>query len=405
MRMPLLQDLAVWAITSALAIAGAKFGAYFIAPDQQTPLCESLAHYDGYNYADIAENGYAYVPGEASNVAFFPAFPLASRWVHRITGLSLFPAMVLISNLSGALAFIVAGAYLRLRPQLGCIRHSTSLPSNGTDSDANGYVLLAMGLLPATFFLRMAYTESTFLLLCVLTLYGLSSRWPVVPLALTVGLATAVRPVGVALLLPLAGYIVQSSGITMRSAQRLAWALPLACWGLAAYMVFQGVEFHQPFAFAITQEYHRVRPPGAFADKLLSLFSWEPLWDAYDRGSPGYWQALTHMSCGLFSLSFLNPIYLCATAALVAWGTWKRLLTGYEILLAVPLIVMPYLTRAYEMRMLSQSRFMVVVFPAYIVLGHLLSRLPRLVACSALAFFGFLMGSLAALFPAGHMSI
>jgi hypothetical protein len=403
--LPALQDITIWAITSALVIAGAEFGRQFIRPELGISFYQSLAWHDGYNYAHIATDGYSYTPGDASDVAFFPAYPLACRWLSRITGLSIIPVMLLVSNLFGALAFAVAGAYLRRRPQLEWHADSACSPAHLARVNALQYAMLSMGLLPATFFLRMAYTESMFLFLSVLTLYGIHRRWPLGALAVTVGLATAVRPVGVALLVPLSWYVVQSSDSKMASLRRLGLTLPLACWGLAGYVIFQAVEFHQPFAFAITQHYHRVRPFGTFTDEVLSLLSWEPIREAYNPGSPGYWQALGHVPSRLFSLDFMNPIYLCATAALIAIGAWKRLLTSYEILLALPLIAIPYFTRAYEMRMLSQARFMVVVFPAYIVLGHLLSRLPRMVACAILAFSGFLMGSLAALFAAGYWLI
>lgn len=403
--MSLLQDIAIWAIASALVIAGAEFGRQFIRPDQETSFCQALAWHDGYNYAHVAADGYSYTPGDASYVAFFPAYPLASRWLSHVTGLAIIPAMLLVANFFGALAFAVAGAYLRRRAQLGRHEGTPSSPEAGVRAEAINYAILSMGLLPATFFLRMAYTESMFLLLSILTLYGISRRWPLALLAVTVGLATAVRPVGVALLVPLSWYVLQSSGSKMASLRRLGWTLPLACWGLAGYIVFQAIEFHQPFAFAITQHYHRVRPFGTFSDEVLSLLSWEPIWDAYNPGSPGYWQALGHVSSRLFSLDFMNPICLCATAALITIGAWKRWLTSYEIVLALPLIAIPYFTRAYEMRMLSQARFMVVVFPAYIVLGRLLSRLPRVVSCAILAFSGFLMGSLAALFAAGYWLI
>src|SRR3982751_5393003 len=45
-----------------------------------------LFRWDSYWYADIAETGYSYVPGEQSRVAFFPAFPLCLRAFKAITG-------------------------------------------------------------------------------------------------------------------------------------------------------------------------------------------------------------------------------------------------------------------------------------------------------------------------------
>jgi hypothetical protein len=134
----------------------------------------------------------------------------------------------------------------------------------------------------------------------------------------------------------------------------------------------------------------------------MSLLTWEPIRDTYDQFSPGYWRALYDMKSTLFSMEFANPIYLIGTASLVVVGALKRWLTSYEVLLSIPLLVIPYATRAYEMRMLSQGRFAAAVFPVYIVLGHLLARMPTAVAVSLLAFSGLMMGIYAALFAAGY---
>jgi hypothetical protein len=167
-------------------------------------------------------------------------------------------------------------------------------------------------------------------------------------------------------------------------------------------MLFQYCKFGQPFAFALTQKYHRMRPLGTTSDWILSLLSWEPIRDTYNPASPGYWQALHYSPSRLFSLEFANPIYLVGFAALIVLGAWKRWLTTYEVLLAVPLLAISYFTRAYEMRMLSQARFAAVVFPAYIVLGQLLARMFPAVAASLLALSGLLLGIYAALFAAGY---
>jgi hypothetical protein len=404
--------ISCWAVTTAAVVAGAIFGNGFVKSDGSPGFLDSLARIDGQNYRHIAENGYAYQPNAPSNVAFFPAFPLAARWLARATGLGTVPAQLLVSNVCCVTAFLLMGAYLqrRVAPEHGVRLDSTS----GIDSahvlagdsrrprDVSGYALLAMGLLPTTIFFRMAYTESMLLCLAILSLYGIVRAWPLPVVALVVGLATAVRPVGVALLLPLFWYAWRGSDSRRQVAYRLAYALPLGCWGLVAYMLYLYLDFGQPLAFALTQEHHRMRPAGTMEDKLLSLLSWEPIRDTYNPLSPGYWQALHYSPSRLFSLEFANPIYLIGTAALIAWGAWKRWLTTCEILLAVPLLAIPYFTRAYEMRMLSQARFAAVVFPAYIVLGHLLARMPLVIAGALLALSGLFMGLFAALFAAGY---
>jgi Gpi18-like mannosyltransferase len=98
--------------------------------------------------------------------------------------------------------------------------------------------LLAFGLLPTTVFFRMAYGESLFVLAVVLLLYGIARRQPLWLWALVAGAATAIRPVGVALLPPLACAAWQRSSSASRGVPQLGWILPLGCWGLALYVLY-----------------------------------------------------------------------------------------------------------------------------------------------------------------------
>jgi len=390
-----------WAITSVVVFVGAALGNYIIRPDKPFAFVDSLACIDGRNYARIAETGYSYRDKEPSNVAFFPAFPLAARLLSRLASTGTFSAQLIISNTCSLVAFMTMWAYMRHRVASlsGVLPHGDGELGS---RDLAGYVLLATGVLPTTFFFRVAYSESMFLCVAILTCYAISRKWPVAVISLIAGLATAVRPVGIALLVPLCWYVWKESTSNSQAMRRLAYVIPLGCWGLLAYMVFQYLKFHQPLAFALAQTYHRMRPMGTTSDKWLALLSWEPIRDVYNPASQGYWLALHYSPSRLFSLEFANPIYFIGTAALIALGAWKRWLTSYEILLAVPLLAIPYFTRAYEMRMLSQARFAAVVFPVYIVLGHLLARLPLVVAGALLALSGLMMGLYAALFAAGY---
>jgi hypothetical protein len=94
-----------------------------------------------------------------------------------------------------------------------------------------------------------------------------------------------------------------------------------------------------------------------------------------------------------------------AAVTLTVIGAFKRWLSAYEWVSAVALLVIPYLTRAQEMNMTSMGRFASVVLANYLVLGHLLCRLPGPVVTGLLALSGFLLGAYAALFASGHMFI
>jgi hypothetical protein len=130
----------------------------------------------------------------------------------------------------------------------------------------------------------------------------------------------------------------------------------------------------------------------------------QPIWNVYLPRTAGYWNR-GGAENPIFSLQFANPICFVGTAILIGVGAWKRWLNIYEVLLSLGLLGIPYVTRAYEMCMLSQGRFAAVVFPAYIVMGHLLARMPKIVALSLLALSGVLMAIYAALFAAGYSLI
>lgn len=387
-------------LSSAIVLGGVRFAVAFLrAPDMLT----GLSRWDGNHYRTIVANGYDYDTGRGSRVAFFPAYPAAARITARLFDMDDRLALTATSQLCLIAALLAMNGYLSARsnPELGGAGES----KRGDDSSVREYALLAMALMPTTFFFRMAYSESMFLLAAILALYAMTqSRGALVP-AIAVGFATAVRPVGIGLLLPLAWSIRKRSTSNLAAARRFVCLLPLSCWGLLAYMAFQYWKFGQPFAFVLTQEHWHLRPPAPIGERLVSLLSWEPIRNVYMPGAPGYWRSTDGVGISLFSLQFANPIYFLGTVGLVALGAGLRWLTVEELLMSIAFLAIPYFTRGFEMCMASQGRFAAVVFPGYIVLGQLLSRAGTAMAVAILALTAFLMAVYAALFAAGYALI
>jgi hypothetical protein len=454
------RDCGAWllcgALNSAVVFIGVSVGKTFVHDKHPGgTFADALSNWDGEFFNNIVKNGYFYDPTRGSTVAFYPAYPLAAKGLALATGLSPAAALAIVANVCCFAAFVLMGVYLKgrrtesasprpspvnvedeqakgrfpalsessgqaerdasgTRPSARALRPEENAPVTLEESDTVGrpchnavasYALLAMGLLPTTFFFRMAYTESMFLCAAIFAMLAIARRWPLPIVGALVGLATATRPVGIALLLPLVWYAWQISTTKRQFALRLAYAVPLGCWGLIAFVAYQYLKFGEPLAFVLTQKHWHIRTVGTFSDKLASLASWEPIWGAYVPGSPGYFREPEGIGNPLFSLQAANPIYFVGTAALIAAGAWKRWLTTEEVLFAAAVVAIPYLTRGYEMSMASQGRFAAVAFPVYIVLGHLLARLPTVVTGAVLAFSGFLMAAYAALFAAGYSLI
>jgi len=411
-------------MTSLIVIVAAVFAMDFVplcrahsGSQTRVDLVSSFATWDGEWYVRIASAGYSYDLERMSSVAFFPLYPwLAGALVHT-TGMRPEWALLLVSHGALIAVFALSAAYVHRR-----------FPKTG--EDLTPWTLLALGLFPTTFYFRMAYTESIFLLVTVIALYGMERGWRPLVIALVIGLATAARTVGVALVPVFALYLWQrmagaqlaSSGAPIeetggpsitksgtgtdrpdRSQSHFSWLwqcavwLPVCCWGLLGYMAFQWVAFGEPLAFVKTQVHWNERSL-KFADQMIGAFTLEPIRAVYDPSSPCYWGRVPPQDNLLFNLKAANPVYFLAAVALVGVGAWKRWLNARELLLSAGLLLIPYCLQASRAGMSSHARYAAVVFPMYLVLGHLLHRTPPPLAAALLAVSGLFLAIYSAMF-------
>lgn len=375
-------------ITSLTVAAGLVLGTGFVDLCRRHPsaheagVVERCAVWDGEWYARILNDGYSYDEKRASSVAFFPAYPWLSRVVAKLSGLRAEEALLIVAHGFLVGAFMLLAAYLQVRRPQTDYRHAS-------------YVLLVFGLFPTTLYFRMAYTESMSVFLSILALYSIERRCAPVWTALVIGLATATRPVGVALLVPFAMHLWDSRGgdcatrgidaapAMFHQARLAAFCarcmvlVPLGCWGILAYVGYQWRTFDEPLAFLKTQA-HWGRPLAHVSlwERAIRLLTLAPIRAVYDSVSPCYWGLYPPRRNPLFNMMFANPIYFLMTAACVALGAWKRWLNAKEVALSAVLLLIPYVTQSDRMCMASMARFASVAFPVYIVAGNILTRLP-----------------------------
>ncbi|MCR4415525.1 MAG: hypothetical protein NUV77_24200 [Thermoguttaceae bacterium] len=401
----LAKALVVWLATSAAVFVGAWLGSRFLPPARGAPEDGALVRFDGRHYREIVSTGYSYDASQRSTVAYFPAYPTAAWVLQRATRLEVDMALLVTSNAFLAGATVGLASYARSRIATGDGQEPEGRAVVG-DRDFREatvtWTLLAFGLWPMGFFFRTAHSESTFLFFAILSLYGIRRNWPRVLVALLAGVTTATRPVGIALCLPFMAWLWQSEKRWCDRLAALAVFGTLACWGLAAYMAFQQIAFGDALAFAKTQTHWTRLPPAFLAQKTLSLLSWEPLWATYDPGNPAFYWKDTEPPWPILNCRFLNPVYFGLAIGLVGLGAWRGWLDRYETLLSAGLLIIPYVTKGYDNAMLSHGRFAAVVFPAYLVAGQLLQRLPRALAWTLLGTSGFFLAAYAALFAAGY---
>jgi len=140
-------------------------------------------------YIGLAQHGYQPLAGPdgQANWAFFPAYPAIANGIARVTGLSIFEAMLVISNLS----FLAA---LGLVHRLACAEF---------DRKTADLTVILLCVAPGSYIFSAAYTESLFLL-CLTGAFCLirSRKW--MAAGTVAAAAVLTRNLGVGLLLPYA---------------------------------------------------------------------------------------------------------------------------------------------------------------------------------------------------------
>ncbi len=291
---------------------------------------DAFSRWDAWHYTRLAGSGYP--SSDPSRAAFFPLFPTLLRLVAELQGRTdrpgLFVAAVVVANICLVAATIALAALVRL--ELG-----------PDDARRSAWYLLAF---PTTLFLTAGYSESLFLLLTVgAVLACRTDRWL---LAAGLGLLAAVtRPVGLVLALPLAVEALVVWRASGRPSWRPAVAVLAPCIGLGGWMLFLAADYHDPLAFLHAQQGW---------DRSLEL-----PWDTFVHFFEGH---LT-LQAGLHSLTDLAFTLAGIALAILAWR-WLR--PSYALYLTALLLV-PLSTGT----LLSMPRFLLVMFPVYLVLAIL----------------------------------
>jgi hypothetical protein len=374
--------LAAYAALAVLTTVVAMMGAdrHGPAADEQRLWIAAWRVGDAGWYQKIATDGYFYLPGQQSSVAFFPTYPMSVRGVGRLLGGDYHLAGWLVSTLAGGAAVLAFTAWVWPR-----------LPR----SAAITAVALLM-LYPYSFFLYGAmYSDSLFLLLAIsaFLLVELRQFWWA---GLIGALATAGRPVGVAVavglvvrtleMLATAGPPGPATGKRpgrwwpdrvrlrdlVRAVPRVRWreaGVLLSGLGLAAWCTYLWISFGDPVAFATVQ--------GA------------PGWN---QGSgPRTWFKVQYLGLFVYGWNLDLAVRLTAQALMVLLAilllrrVWRLFGWGYlayaVVVLAIPLIG----TKDF----MGTGRYVLAAFPVIAAGGHLLATIRfRWVRPVVLAVFG-----------------
>ncbi len=285
-------------------------------------------------YISIAQNGY----GVAWHTNFWPFYPLLGHLLGPVFGGNYEVALLVVSNL----AFF--GALVALR----------YLAEREIGPDVAYRSALYLAVFPTAFFTFAPYTESLFLCLSITAFVFIRHhKWLLA--GLMGGLAAATRSTGLLLLVPFAVefYLAWRAGIS-RWYQALASLLILA--GVGAYCLYLALTFHDPLAFSHVKS----------ADwRQTFTLPWQIPGEMFggitQLGSSGSLRAVHFVLNLAITLFFISLV-------VVIWRKLPFTYTAYSLVFFLYLFM--FTTSDPTLIVSSNGRYMLMLFPAFMVLGE-----------------------------------
>lgn len=320
----------------------------------EVPWLRGWSHWDAGWYDRIADRGYDLRgSGRQSPAAFFPAYPLLMRLAASVVRSRLVGG-ILITMASGAATAGLFALWLR----------------DKVEAPARWTALLLFLLYPFAFYVYGAVYADALFIAAVLATFLLLERDLPLWAGVAGAVATATRPVGAALLLPLVIRAIERRG-GIRNVQWRDAGVLLAGAGVGAFCLFLWSRYGTPLAFVEAQRGWNQEPG---VETWLKLGFFRDLRAFVDGPS----DAVVFLS---------HPVLTVCALALVPsvvrrWG-W-----GYGSYVLVVAGVSALFTRNF----FGMSRYLLAAFPCFAVAGVLLARRPWVrnvgLACSAVLLVG-----------------
>lgn len=303
------------------------------------------ACWDTQTYQIIAARGYDYTPGAPSSVAYFPLYPLLMRYADDlIAG----PGDVLAGVVVGHLALLAACIYI-----LQLVRIDFGLTVAWRS-------LVFLLVFPSAFFFSAAYPESLFLLGLAGSLYH-TRRGQWVRAGLLGIVASATKFVGVLVVIPLGiELLAQRQDLRLWRSPRELAGIALAPLGAVGYFAWLQYRFGDWQAFFDAQRnWGRESLDPVYHLGFQWLFGSRELAERYYP----YPSARFPEAFLLFDTTLL---LVFIAAGVVVWRTVRP--SYGALVLAMSLVL------GLSGHPQSLNRYLVVLFPAFILLGRIRSE-------------------------------
>lgn len=300
-------------------------------------LLDIFAHWDARFFLSIIKDGYSTTTdfaNEYSNTAFLPLYPYLVKSVGWL-GVDLPDAAYLVIGILLSNLCFLAAMFLLYRL---ATRHF------GLDETSAGRGLALLFVYPASFFFSCFYTESLFLLLVVAGFCAaFERRWWLV--GIISALLALTRVQGLLAVAALGWIYMEARGWRLRDIRADALWFGLAPAALLAHLYY---------LYTLTGRY---------------LAPWEAqvAWERNKYGLlNGLWLQISAPSLDVYKIDGLLMLFFLGCGIYMLWKLPSKSYGIYTILMCV----MPVLTGM----LISGTRYIVVVFPVFLLLGQKLAR-------------------------------
>lgn len=354
------EPLAVWAVTRFLMVALTFTGVILFGNSLHDPQHPSFLHallpawanarshgWDTQWYTDIARRGYGWQKSVGTSPsAFFPLYPILIRLGVILTHRSYLGVALVLSNVSF----------------LGAIGYLWRLARWEYDAEIAGRTVLYIAVFPTALFFFAGYTESLFLLCTVSSFYHLRRREWMLAGALG-ALASATRVTGILLLVPYVYEYARYSNFSWRKLDPQGLAgLALIPVGLLAFMLYLWHTVGDAFAFGHFQSAWQ---------KVFTLRIWAGTLESIRQIAVVQpWASFFEVH----NIINLAALILCLGTTIVGARRLPAAYTLYLIAFWLVTLTSPALANGYPVPLISMSRYVVTLFPLFMVWGKMGAR-------------------------------
>ena len=298
----------------------------------------SRANFDGEHYLSIAQNGY-----QNLEHSFFPVYPMLMNFFAYPFGAEVFSLTIsgiFISNIALLLSLLILWKLTRLD-----YSYEIGLST-----------LILFLVFPTSFYLGVVYSESVFLLFTLTSFYfARKKKWFLA--SIFAAIASATRMFG---LLIFPALILEAW--QQKQSIKKVFSIILAPLGFFIYMYYQWYTVADPLAF-----YHQISSFGPQRQEGVTLlpqvyFRYIKILLTTNIVNPIYQVNVFEFLVGI--LYFFLPIY----------GYVKKVRLSY-LFYSLTGFLLPTITGSFS----SLPRYVLVLFPSFIVLALIVNKLPKLV--------------------------